>query len=54
MCSAAVRREGLRIVRQFLEDHPAMLPHLQAQARRVRDPNHREMSNTLLTRAQAA
>ena len=31
-----------------------MLPHFQAQARRVRDPNHREMFNTLLARAQAA
>ena len=31
-----------------------MLPHFQAQAKQVRDPNHREMFNTLLARAQAA
>ena len=46
--------EGLRILRQFLEDYPHMLPHFQAQAQQVRNPNHREMFNTLLARAQAA
>ena len=46
--------EGLQIVQRFLRDYPQMLPHFQAQARRVRDPNHREMFNTLLARAQAA
>ena len=45
---------GLGIVRRYLRDYPNMLPHLQAQARAVKDPNHREMFNTLLARAQAA
>ena len=51
---ARMDAEGLRIMRRYLEDHPTMLPHFQAQARRVRNPNHREMFNTLLARAQAA
>ena len=51
---ARMDKEGLRIMRRYLEDHPTMLPHFQAQAQQVRNPNHREMFNTLLARAQAA
>ena len=51
---ARIDAEGLRILRQFLEDYPHILPHFQAQAQQVRNPNHREMFNTLLARAQAA
>ena len=52
--AARMDAEGLRIVQRFLRDYPQMLPHFQAQAQQVRDPNHREMFNTLLARAQAA